>query len=60
MILAENCEIDRIKKIAEDHGFKFELLQQQKIKWELNYIFEIIDNKVSQLLNGINNNQYTY
>ncbi len=47
MILAENCEIDRIKKIAEDHGFKFELLQQQKIKWELNYIFEIIDNKVS-------------
>lgn len=42
MVLSQDCKINTIKKIAELHGFKFKLLQERKIWWEINYIFEII------------------
>lgn len=41
IILADNCEIDRIKYIAKSHQFLFELTEQKKIKWEINFIFKI-------------------
>lgn len=41
MILAENCDIERIKSIAKKNNFYFDLIEQKKIKWELNYIFRI-------------------
>ena len=41
MILADNCEIDRIKNIAKSHQFILELIVHKKIKWETNFIFKI-------------------
>ena len=41
MILADNCEIERIKEIAKSHQFTFELIVHKKIKWEINFIFKI-------------------
>lgn len=41
MILADNCEIDKIKDIAKAHHFIFELIVQKKIRWETNFIFKI-------------------
>jgi release factor glutamine methyltransferase len=41
MVLADNCEIERIKTIAENSGFNFILETEKKIIWEKNYIFKI-------------------
>lgn len=41
MILADNCEIDRISAIAMAYGFAFELREQKKIAWEINYIYAV-------------------
>jgi release factor glutamine methyltransferase len=41
IILADNCEIDRIKSIALSQQFIFELIVHKKIKWETNFIFKI-------------------
>ena len=41
MILAENCEIGRIKNIAGKNNFQFQLVSEKKIVWEKNYIFRI-------------------
>ena len=42
MILADNCEIERIAGIAREHGFSLTLMEQKKVKWETNYIFKIV------------------
>lgn len=44
MILAENCDIQRIQHIASNHHLHFNLLEQKKIKWEKNYIYQIQPN----------------
>lgn len=44
LILADNCEIDRIKSMASDYNIVFELVFQKKIKWENNYIFRLYFN----------------
>lgn len=41
MILADNCEIERIKKIAHEHQLQLQLVEEHKIKWEKNFIFKI-------------------
>jgi release factor glutamine methyltransferase len=41
MILEEKCEIDRIKNMAREHGVEFELVDQKKIRWELNLIYRL-------------------
>lgn len=41
MILADNCEIDKIKNIAKSQQYMFELIVHKKIKWETNFIFKI-------------------
>ncbi len=41
MILAEVCEIDRIKAIANKHSRKMEVEEERKIKWEKSFIFRI-------------------
>ena len=41
MILSEDCDIVRIKKIGADKGFAFNLLQTRKKLGELNYIFNL-------------------
>lgn len=41
MILAQNCEIERIQSIASRRGITFDLVEQRKIKWEENYIFKL-------------------
>lgn len=41
MVLADNCEIDRIKRIAQKHRVVFTLAESKKIKWETNYIFSL-------------------
>lgn len=45
MILADNCEIEKIKHIAKQHSYKLELIEQKKIKWEVNYMFKILLSK---------------
>jgi release factor glutamine methyltransferase len=41
MVLAENCDLKKIEKIASKHGHQMEIVDQKKIWWELNYIFKI-------------------
>lgn len=41
MILADNCDIERIRNIARKHSYQFSLVEQKKIKWEMNFIFRI-------------------
>lgn len=41
MILADNCEIGQIIGIAKEYKFNLALVEQKKIKWEMNYIFRI-------------------
>jgi release factor glutamine methyltransferase len=42
MILSEDCEIETIKTIAQEHNFKMILVHSEKIWFEYNYIFELI------------------
>jgi release factor glutamine methyltransferase len=41
MILAENCDIERIKQMAMKRKITFELVMTEKVKWEINYIFKL-------------------
>lgn len=41
MILADNCDLERIQKIAAESHFSFELADTKRIWWEENYIFKI-------------------
>jgi hypothetical protein len=41
MILAENCEIERIRKIARKYCTELKLADERKISWEKNYIFVV-------------------
>lgn len=41
MVLAENCDIDRIKKIAGINNLNLWIVDEKKIAWERNFIFEI-------------------
>lgn len=41
MVLADNCDITRIKKLALDYDLSFKLIHEKKIAWEKNFIFEI-------------------
>jgi hypothetical protein len=41
MILAENCEIERIRQLADDRNFNMSLQLEKKIKWEKNFIFKL-------------------
>lgn len=41
MILADNCDIERIKSIARKHNCTFALLEQKKIYWEVNFIYRL-------------------
>lgn len=47
MILADNCDRDRISAIAAAHGFVMNVVSEKKIKWEMNYIYEILPVKHS-------------
>ncbi len=42
MVLADNCELDRIRVIANQFGFLLKEHRRKKIQWEVNYIFEIV------------------
>ncbi len=44
MILADNCDLERIQKIAAESGYSFELAAKKRIWWEENYIFKISKN----------------
>ncbi|MDZ4665555.1 MAG: methyltransferase [Bacteroidota bacterium] len=46
MILAENCDIGRISKLAANSNIQLELADQRKIKWEHNYIYKLNISKV--------------
>lgn len=39
MILADNCDITRIRSLAEKHRIVFSLVEERIIKWEKNFIF---------------------
>ena len=41
MVLADNCEIARIKSLAGKNKICFILVDEKKIKWETNYIFQL-------------------
>jgi len=41
LILGDNCETDRIQQIANKHGICFDLVLQEKVKWEKNSIFKL-------------------
>jgi release factor glutamine methyltransferase len=42
MVLAENCDLTRIEKIANKHECRVEKIHQKKIWWEVNYIFKLV------------------
>ncbi len=42
MILADNCDINRIEQIADKNRIVFHLVHQEKVKWENNCIFKLI------------------
>ncbi|MFZ4796089.1 MAG: methyltransferase [Bacteroidia bacterium] len=39
---SEDCEIDKIKMIAQKNNFELELYKSKKIWWECNFIYKII------------------
>jgi release factor glutamine methyltransferase len=39
--LAENCDLERIGRIALNSGFELECVVEKKIKWEKNFIFKV-------------------
>lgn len=41
MILSEECEIEKIRLIAQQSGLDLQSYSQKKIKWEQNFIFSI-------------------
>lgn len=41
MVLADNCDIEQIRSIAENYNLSFQLCYSKKIMWEKNFIFEI-------------------
>jgi release factor glutamine methyltransferase len=41
MILAQSCDIERVKKIAAQSRFELALVLERKIKWESNYIYKL-------------------
>lgn len=41
MILSEDCDINRIKSIAQENNFNFSLVFQKKVLWEENFIYRI-------------------
>ncbi|MBA2611894.1 MAG: methyltransferase [Bacteroidetes bacterium] len=41
MILADNCDIERISAIAKKRGYLLKSIFEKKIKWEKNFIFKI-------------------
>lgn len=41
MVLEENCDIERIRKIASAHGVALEKIHEKLIKWEKSYIFSL-------------------
>ena len=41
MILADNCDLERIRSIAKKHHYSLNLASETKIKWEKNFIFNI-------------------
>jgi len=41
MILAENCEIEKIRKLAQSWDFNMTIVEEKKIKWEKNFIFKL-------------------
>jgi release factor glutamine methyltransferase len=45
MVLADNCDINRIENLAIDFNLSFKLIHEKKIAWEKNFIFEITLNK---------------
>ena len=45
MVLADNCDINRISEIATRYNFRLNKVEEKKIKWEINYIYKIEINK---------------
>ncbi|MBI2268929.1 MAG: hypothetical protein HYU69_01075 [Bacteroidetes bacterium] len=41
MVLSEDCDIDRIKELAEENKLAFNLLAEKKFFLETNYIYKI-------------------
>jgi release factor glutamine methyltransferase len=42
IVLAENCEIERIRQMAAHSQFNMIPLKERKVKWEKNFIFKLI------------------
>ncbi|MDB5257438.1 MAG: methyltransferase small [Chitinophagaceae bacterium] len=42
MVLADNCDLDRIQAIAQQNGFQLQQIARKKIWWEVNFIFEVV------------------
>lgn len=42
MILADNCEIQRIEEIAAKYGISLSLFFEKKVWWERNYVFKLL------------------
>ncbi|MBL7919723.1 MAG: methyltransferase [Bacteroidia bacterium] len=42
MVLADNCDLERITTIAAKYNYLLSLCYEKKIKWEKNFIFNIV------------------
>lgn len=42
MVLADNCEIDRIRAIANGYNWDMVVINSRKIRWEINTIFQFL------------------
>lgn len=41
MILSQDCELEKIQSIAQEHNFEFKLELEKKVMGEVNYIFSV-------------------
>ncbi|MBL7931193.1 MAG: methyltransferase [Bacteroidia bacterium] len=42
MILADNCDLNRIETIAKQYHYRLKTVEKKKIKWETNFIYSIL------------------
>lgn len=43
MVLSEDCNIDKISHLAQENGFLWQKIKEEKNRIEMNFLFEILD-----------------
>ena len=51
MILSEDCDLEMIHHIAEQHSFEIKLMEKRQVLWVRHFIFKIVKSSVSSFAN---------